>query len=123
MERVIRNLINRPWLLQKLRTLLRILQVQCHRFVHNVRAAIQLPNPTDLPPFIDNPEEFMPKKLPNTDLCLASGSHNDLLLELPEHMKKAGIKTLIAPIEDWQELHTGVRKQLEIKCKELGARG
>jgi hypothetical protein len=39
---------------------------------------------------------------------------------LPEHLKKAGIKALIAPIEDWQEVPTGTRKQMEQKCKELG---
>ena len=82
--------------------------------------AIQLPKPADLPAFVDNPEEFMPKKLPEADICLASGLHRDLLLELPEHLKKAGIKALIAPIEDWQEVPTGVRKQMEQKCKELG---
>jgi hypothetical protein len=51
---------------------------------------------------------------------LASGLHRDLLLELPEHLKKAGIKALIASIEHWQEVPTGVRKQMEQKCSELG---
>src|SRR4030065_1235629 len=35
-------------------------------------------------------------------------------------LKKAGIKALIAPIEDWQEFPTGVRKQMETNCKEPG---
>jgi hypothetical protein len=87
--------------------------------VRNVRAAIQLPDSSELPDFIDNPEEYMPKKLPKADICLASGLHKDLLLELPQQIKKAGIKALIAPVEDWQEVPTGVRKQVETKCKEL----
>jgi hypothetical protein len=62
----------------------------------------------------------MPKKLPKADLCLASGLHKDLLLELPHQIKNAEIKALIAPIEDWQEVPMGIRKQLEEKCSELG---
>jgi hypothetical protein len=88
--------------------------------VKNVRAAIQLPSGSDLPAFIDNPEEYMPKKLPKADICLASGLHKDLLLELPNQMKKAGIKALIVPIEDWNEVPMGIRNQMATRCLELG---
>jgi hypothetical protein len=120
MERVIRNLINDPCFCQSCGLYCESCKYNVYSFVRNVRAAIQLPKPADLPDFIDNPEEHMPKKLPKTDICLASGLHKDLLLELPEHIKKAGIKALIAPIEDWQEVPLGVRKQVEAKCRELG---
>ncbi|TRO43986.1 thymidylate synthase [Candidatus Bathyarchaeota archaeon] len=119
MERVIRNLINDPSYCKSCGLYCESCKYNVYSFVSKVRAAIQLPKPADLPAFVDNPEEFMPKKLPEADLCLASGLHRDLLLELPEHLKKAGIKALIAPIEDWQEVPTGVRKQMEQKCKEL----
>jgi hypothetical protein len=79
-----------------------------------------LPSPADLPAFIDSPEEYMPKKLPKADLCLSSGLHKDLLLELPQHLKKAGMKGLIVPIEDWNEVPSGVKRQVEEKCEELG---
>jgi hypothetical protein len=62
----------------------------------------------------------MPKKLPKADICMASGLHKDLLLELPQHLKNSEIKALIAPIEDWQEVPMGIRKQIEEKCNELG---
>ena len=120
MERVIRNLINDPSYCKSCGLYCESCKYNVYSFVQNVRAAIQLPNPADLPAFIDNPEDYMPKKLPKADICLASGLHKDLLLELPEHLKQAGIKALIAPIEDWQELPTGVRKQAEAKCAELG---
>lgn len=120
MERVIRNLINDPSYCKSCGLYCESCKYNVYSFVRSVRAAIQLPNPSDLPAFVDNPEEFMPKKLPKADLCLASGLHRDLLLELPDHLKNAGIKALIAPIEDWQELPTGVRMQLEEKCRELG---
>jgi hypothetical protein len=120
MERVIRNLINDPSYCKSCGLYCESCKYNVYSFVHNVHAAIQLPNPQDLPDFIDSPEEFMPKKLPEADVCLASGLHRDLLLELPAYLKKAGIKALIAPIEDWQEVPTGIRKQLEAKCNEFG---
>jgi hypothetical protein len=120
MERVIRNLINDPCFCQSCGLYCDSCKYNVYSFVRNVRAAIQLPDASDLPAFIDNPEEYMPKKLPKADVCLASGLHKDLLLELPQHIKNAGIKALIAPIEDWQEVPTGIRKQLAEKCRELG---
>ncbi len=120
MERVIRNLINDPSFCKSCGLYCESCKYNVYSFVQNVRAAIQLPNTSDLPAFIDNPEEYMPKKLPPADICLASGLHKDLLLELPNHLKAAGVKALIAPIEDWQEVPMGIRKQLENRCAELG---
>ena len=120
MERVIRNLINDPCFCQSCGLYCESCKYNVYSFVRNVKAAIQLPSPADLPAFIDNPEEFMPKKLPQADICLASGLHKDLLLELPIQLKKAGIKALIAPVEDWEEVPVGIRKQLETRCDELG---
>jgi hypothetical protein len=51
---------------------------------------------------------------------VASGLHKDLLLELPHHIEKAGVKGLIVPIEDFNEVPSGLRKQLEERCLELG---
>ena len=120
MERVIRNLINDPCFCQSCGLYCESCKYNVYSFVRNVRAAIQLPSPSELPAFIDNPEEYMPRKLPKADICLASGLHKDLLLELPQHLKNAGIKALIAPIEDWQEVPMGIKKQMEAKCRELG---
>ena len=91
MERVIRNLINDPCFCQSCGLYCDSCKYNAYSFVRNVRAAIQLPDASDLPTCIDNPEEYMPKKLPKADICLASGLHKDLLLELPQHIKKAGI--------------------------------
>jgi len=79
-----------------------------------------MPNPSELPAFIDNPEKYMPKKIPKADLCIASGLHKDLLLELPYRLDAAGVKSLIVPIEDFAEVPSGLRKQVEEKCEELG---
>jgi len=44
----------------------------------------------------------------------------DLLFELPNQLKKTGVKALIVPIEDWTEVPAGAKKQVEIRCNELG---
>ncbi|MEM3700028.1 MAG: DUF166 family protein [Candidatus Bathyarchaeia archaeon] len=119
-ERVIRNLINDPSFCKSCGLYCDSCKYSVYSFVRNIRAAIQLPNPTELPAFIDNPEEYMPKKIPRADLCISSGLHKDLLLELPKHIKNAGIKGLIAPIEDFNEVPSGLKKQMEEKCLDLG---
>jgi hypothetical protein len=91
-----------------------------YSYVGNIRAAIELPKTSELPAFIDSPEKYMPKKMPKADLCIISGIHKDLLLELPQHMKKKGIKGIIVPIEDFVEVPSGLRKQIEEKCQDLG---
>lgn len=80
---------------------------------------MELPRPSDLPAFIDDPEKYMPKNVPEADLCLASGLHKDLLLELPHLLEKAGVKGLIVPVEDFVEVPAGLIKQMEEKCREL----
>jgi hypothetical protein len=119
-ERVIRNLINDPSFCKSCGLYCDSCKYNVYSFVRNIRAAIQLPKPSELPAFIDNPEEYMPKKVPKADLCVASGLHKDLLLELPKHIQKAEIKGLIVPIEDFNEVPSGLRKQVEETCLEFG---
>ncbi|MEM3665757.1 MAG: DUF166 family protein [Candidatus Bathyarchaeia archaeon] len=119
-ERVIRNLINDPSFCKSCGLYCDSCKYDVYSYVRNIRAAIQLPKPSELPAFIDRPEEYMPKKIPKADLCMASGLHQDLLLELPHHLQKVDIKALIVPVEDFTEVPLGLRKQLEEKCEELG---
>ena len=118
-ERVIRNLINDPSFCKPCGLYCDSCKYGAYTHVQNIKAAIELPSPANLPAFIDNPDEHMPKKIPKVDLCIASGLHKDLLLELPNRLHAAGVKGLIVPIEDWQEVPSGVRKQVEIKCNKL----
>ena len=119
-ERVIRNLINDPSFCKSCDLYCDYCKYDVYGFVRNIRAAIQLPNPSELPAFIDTPEKYMPKKIPKADLCIASGLHKDLLLEVSYHIQKVGIKGLIVPIEDFTEVPSGLRRQLEERCRELG---
>jgi hypothetical protein len=119
-ERVVRNLINDPSFCKSCWLCCDSCKYGVYSYVRNIRAAIELPKPSDLPSFIDNPSEYMPKKIPRADLCIATGLHEDLLLELPLQIKAFGIKGLIVPVEDFTEVPSGLRKQVAEKCGDLG---
>jgi len=119
-ERVIRNLINDPSFCKSCGLYCDSCKYGVYSYVHNIRAAIELPSPAELPAFIDNPEAYMPKKIPKADICISSGLHKDLLLELPYAIARAGVKGLIVPIEDFMEVPSGLKKQVEEVCIELG---
>lgn len=119
-ERVIRNLINDPSFCKSCDLYCDFCKYNVYSYVRYIRAAMQLPEPSELPAFVDEPEKYMPKKIPKANLCVASGLHKDLLLELPHHLYKVGIRGLIVPIEDFVEVPSGLRKQVEEKCQELG---
>ena len=118
-ERVIRNLINDPSFCKPCGLLCDFCKYGVYSYVQNIHAAIELPNPTELPSFIEKPEKHLPKKIPTVDICIATGIHQDLLLALPSQLKRNGIKGLITPIEDFREVPLGLQKQLEKECEEL----
>ncbi len=120
MERVIRNLVNDPSFCKACGLYCDSCKYGVYTYARNILAALQLPNPSELPGFIDEPQEYMPKKIPEVDLCIASGLHKDLLLELPYYLKENGVKGLIVPIEDFTEVPTGLKNQLERECQETG---
>ena len=70
--------------------------------------------------FIEEPDQYMPQKLPECDLILAIGIHPDLLIALPDVVKKTKAKAVIAPAEDSKKTPAGVLEQLR---KELEAMG
>ena len=118
-ERVIRNLINDPSYCKSCDLYCDSCKYNVYSFVRNIKAAMQLPSPSELPAFVDNPEKYMPKKIQKADLCIASGLHKDLLLELPNHIQRFGIKGLVVPIEGFNEVPSGLSRQVKEKCQEL----
>ncbi len=54
----------------------------------------------NIPDFIEDPEEYLPKNLPEVDYLLVVGIHQDLLSGLPDYLKGKGIKAVIVPVED-----------------------
>ncbi|MCD6530007.1 thymidylate synthase [Candidatus Bathyarchaeota archaeon] len=119
-ERVIRNLINDPSFCKSCGLYCDYCKYNVYSYVQNIRAAIQVPGPEQLPQFIDEPEKYLPRKIPEADLCVASGLHKDLLLELPRYLCRFRVKGLIVPIEDFLEVPSGLKRQVEESCLEHG---
>lgn len=117
-ERVIRNLINDPSFCKVCGLFCDFCKYGIYSHVQNIHAAIELPDPTKLPKFIDNPEKYLPNQIPTGDICIVTGIHQDLLLELPALLKREGVKGLISPIEDFREVPLGLQKQVEEECEE-----
>ena len=98
--------------------------VQCkenvYSFSKNIVAAFGMLDPTTMPQFIEEAEDFLPKVIPNADIAIAINLHPDVLYALPEKLKDSGIKGLIVPVEEPRWCSAGLAKQLKEKCSELG---
>ncbi len=69
--------------------------------------------PKMLPPIIDDPEEFLPPKLPQADLILSLGEHPGIATLLPDLAKMTGAKAVLAPIDSAVWLPNGLAMQVE----------
>jgi len=76
--------------------------------------------PKNLPPFIEDPEKYLPQSLPNCYVILAIGMHPDLLSAIPTIVKRTNAKAVIVPIENRNWCPTGLRRQLEEELEEAG---
>lgn len=80
---MIRNLINDPSFCKACGLLCDYYKMGAYSHINRIRAAIKLPAPEDLPAFVEEPSEHLPRKVP----------HADLLLGLPSLLSSAGVKT------------------------------
>ncbi len=76
--------------------------------------------PGNLPQFIEEPMEYVPKSMGECDLILAIGLHPDLLTTLPYIAKTTGAGAVIVPIEDHKLAPAGVVEQVREKLEEDG---
>ena len=99
-ERIIGNLINYSTFCVSCADECNHCREDKFNFSANIKGIFPLPEPITLPDFIEEgAEEYLPDELPSADIAIVSGIHNDLLLEVPELLKKGGIKAMIVPIE------------------------
>lgn len=76
--------------------------------------------PQNLPFVIDEPEEFLPASLPEADLLLSLAENaglSDLVADLAD---LCGAKAVIAPIDRWAWLPSGLSHQLARRLEERG---
>ncbi|MFW9938224.1 MAG: DUF166 domain-containing protein [Candidatus Thorarchaeota archaeon] len=66
----------------------------------------------NVPEFIEEPETYLPKKLPAIDFLIVVGIHQDLLSGLPYYLRESGIKAVLIPIEDPKWVPAGLQVQV-----------
>ena len=119
-ERVIRNMINDPSYCKACGLSCDFCKYGIYTHVQNIHAAIEFPRPADLPAFIEDTEQYFPRRIPTADMCIATGLHKDMLVALPQRLKQEAVRGLIVPVEDFREVPSGLQKQVEKLCTELG---
>lgn len=68
---------------------------------------------SSLPPIIEEPEEFLPKSLPQADLLLSLGESPGVAELIPGLVKISKAKALIAPCDNPDWLPPGLRGQIK----------
>ena len=76
--------------------------------------------PPRLPPVVDDPDEFLPAKLPSADLVLCLGEVPGLAQLLPDLVRRSGARAVIAPIDHNASLPPGLRRQLHAWLDPMG---
>ncbi len=74
----------------------------------------------NVPEFIEEPEEYLPKNLPPVDFLMVVGIHQDLLSGLPYYLKDSGVKAVIVPIEDPKWVPAGLQVQVLEELEKYG---
>jgi hypothetical protein len=73
---------------------------------------------SNLPQFLEDPHSYLPH-IPVCDLVLAFNIHPDLLLELPDLLRKSQVKALIVPADAPEWIRPGLKRQLQGKLEEF----
>lgn len=67
----------------------------------------------NLPEFIDDIDEYIPKNLPEANLILSIGLYGDINMIIPIIARKTGAKSIIVPIHDPKQIPMGLQKEIE----------
>jgi len=76
--------------------------------------------PGVLPPVVDYPEDFLPDRLPRTDLILALGEHRGVAELIPDIATMTGAAAVIAPVDREEWLPRGLAGQLRGWLADIG---
>jgi hypothetical protein len=75
---------------------------------------------SSLPPMMEDPAEFLPDNIPKADLVVSLGEHPGVAELLPDIVKAAGARAVIAPVDNRAWLPPGLAKQLERAFQKMG---
>lgn len=76
--------------------------------------------PPFLPSVIDEPEEFLPDNLPTVELLFSLGESSGVAQLIPDFVRLAEAKAVIAPVDDKLWLPKGLQNQLRLKLQAVG---
>jgi hypothetical protein len=95
---------------------------KCREYVKSFASSIYFYEKVgqNVPEFIEEPEEYLPKNLPAVDFLMVVGIHQDLLSVLPYYLKNSGIKAVIIPIEDPKWVPAGLQVQVLEEFEKYG---
>ena len=75
--------------------------------------------PEDLPEFIDDFEQYVPKSIPQADLILAVGLFGDINMIVPIIARESGAQSVIIPIHDPAQIPPGLQREIEESAPEI----
>ncbi|MFX1391207.1 MAG: DUF166 family protein [Promethearchaeota archaeon] len=87
---------------------------KCREYVKSFASSIYFYEKigVNIPEFVEEPEEFLPKNLPPIDFLLVVGIHQDLLSGLPSYLRRLNVKAVIIPVEDPKWVPPGLQVQV-----------
>ncbi len=113
-EKVVGNLVNIPNFCRVCGTSCDYCRIRYGSFSSDIAGVNMIPS--DVPSFIDDPENYLPKQAPKADIIVAIGIQIDILTAIPRLVQKVGAKGIVVPIEDvgWcsQKIQRNIEKEL-----------
>jgi hypothetical protein len=76
--------------------------------------------PPVFPPFIDDPDDFLPDEMPQADLILSFAEHKGAAELLPDITRKTKAKAVLVAVDDENWLPRGLDRQLREWLDEMG---
>ena len=73
----------------------------------------------DLPSFVEDVSPYLPENMPDSDLLIVIGVHQDILASLPPIVEKTGAKAVIVPLENPTWCPLGLQKQIEPDLEQM----
>ncbi len=74
--------------------------------------------PAALPHLLENPEDHLPRALPQHDIMLAINIHEQILLEILKRCAEAGTRGIVAPMEAPGWVSGSARTEAKTLCRE-----
>lgn len=117
-ERVVGNLVNLPNFCRSCDLRCSDCRIAYGSFAKDIVGIHNIPS--GLPLFIDDPEEYLPKRIPSCDILMPIGVHPDILSVVPQLAERAHVGGVIVPIEDRTWCPPALKRKLKVELDAMG---